>query len=400
MLIRKLNLPNELGTNSSCLLFGARGVGKSQLCREFLATVQSEKIWTVHTYDLLHSDTFERFLKRPQMFRLEVEEQLKQSKALFVFVDEVQKIPELLNEAHSLYETYRGKVRFLLTGSSARKLRKSGVNLLAGRALNLKLHPFIISELVQPLPRQLRLGSLPGVIIDNEFPEQTLRTYVSSYLKEEIQQEALVRKLDSFARFLEVAVQYHGSVINATTIADYAGVTSQTIADYISILEDTLIAFQVHGWSASSTKQLRTTPKLYFFDNGVANALRGELSVEMVESSSRFGTFFEAFVIQECIRWNDYNHLDLKFSYWRTNNDIEVELIISRGAGRPLAAIEIKSTKHPEAKHLGGLMRFAEDYPNAKLYCISGAEHPYSLEGVQIVPYKQLQELLSTIAGL
>jgi hypothetical protein len=156
-----------------------------------------------------------------------------------------------------------------------------------------------------------------------------------------------VRKVDAFAKFLEVAGQYHGEIINSSTIAAYAGVSSQTVSEYIDILEDTLLAWRLPGWHASRTKQLRTSPKLILFDNGVASALRGELGIDTVESSSRYGKMFEARVIQECFRINDYETLDLKFSHWRTNSHAEVDLIVSRGAGRPLAAIEIKSSTAP-----------------------------------------------------
>jgi predicted AAA+ superfamily ATPase len=133
------------------------------------------------------------------------------------------------------------------------------------------------------------------------------------------------------------------------------------------------------------------------FDNGVSNALRGELNSQMVESSSRYGDLFEAFVIQECFRVNDYNHLDLKFSHWRTNNDIEVDLVISRGAGRPIAAIEINSLKHPEHKHFGSLQRFSRDYPKALLFCVSAAPQPYNVEGIAVVPYREIPKILSEL---
>jgi predicted AAA+ superfamily ATPase len=243
----------------------------------------------------------------------------------------------------------------------------------------------------------VRLGSLPGIVIDNDSPEQTLRTYVSTYLKEEVQQEALVRQIDGFARFLEVAAQFHAETINASTIAEYSGVSSQTVGEYISILEDTLIAWRLPGWSASTTKQLRTTPKLYLFDNGVACALRGELGIEVIESSASFGKMFEARVIQEVFRINDYEQLDLKFSYWRTNNDVEVDLIVSRGAGRPLCAIEIKSSTAPEEKHLMSLKRFADDYPKTPKFCVCRTRNRYRLDDVQIIPFEEVAEILRAL---
>jgi predicted AAA+ superfamily ATPase len=259
------------------------------------------------------------------------------------------------------------------------------------------LHPLLNSEFPQSSADNAQIGSLPGIIIDNERPHASLRSYVATYLKEEVQQEALVRRVDAFAKFLEIAGQYHGEIINASNIAAYAGVSSQTVAEYIHILEDTLIAWRLPGWHTSRTKQLRTSPKLILFDNGVATALRGELGIESIESSSRYGKMFEARVIQECFTINDYETLDLKFSYWRTNNDIEVDLIISRGAGRPLAAIEIKSSTAPEEKHLGALKRFAQDYPSVPHFCVCQAPRRYKIGRVEVIPFDDLSEILRSL---
>ena len=273
-----------------------------------------------------------------------------------------------------------------------------GANLLAGRALTFRLHPLTHVEFPQLTADNVRLGSLPGIVIDNEHPEDALRSYVTTYLKEEIQEAALVRRVDAFAKFLEVAGQYHGEILNASRISEYVGVSSQTVAEYLSILEDTLLAWRLPGWSASSTKQLRTAPKLILFDNGVATALRGEIGIESIESSSRYGKMFETRVIQECFRWNDYDRLDLKFSYWRTSNDNEVDLIVSRGAGHPLAAIEIKSSSAPEERHVQGLGRFIRDYPNTPQYCISQTPRRYSLGAVEVVPFEEVRELLLSVS--
>lgn len=395
MVARSLNLPKSLGENGSAFLFGPRGVGKTRLCKDFINHLHTQGL-SVVSYDLLQNDTYQRFLKRPELFRIEIEAELKLRGQLLVFVDEVQKVPAILDEVHWLYETYHGKVRFLLSGSSARKLRRVGTNLLAGRAINLKLHPLTNSEYTQSTANNITLGSLPGVIIDNEIPEETLRSYVATYLREEIQQEALVRRFDAFAKFLEVAGQYHAEILNFSAIAAYAGVSAQTVADYVAILEDTLIAYRLPGWHASTTKQLRSAPKLFLFDNGVASALRGELKIEPVESSSRYGKMFEARVIQECFRINDYERLDLKFSYWK-NHSNEVDIIISRGAGQPLAAIEIKSSTAPEDHHLKGLARFAQDYPDVPLFCISQTPKPYAIGSVEICPFSDVQRILSGV---
>jgi len=397
MVQRILNIPKILGSRASALLFGARGVGKTALSRSFIEQLR-EAGQPVMTYDLLHSETYERYLKEPHLLRLEVAGKIKPDGMLLVFIDEVQKVPPLLDEVHSLIETYKGNVRFLLSGSSARKLKRGGANLLAGRALTLHLHPLTSEEADMDLSRCLRLGSLPGIVFDNDAPELSLKSYVSTYLKEEIQQEAHVRRIDAFARFLEVAAQYHGEPINASTIAKSAGVSSQTISEYFGILEDTLLGWRLPGWSASTHKQLRTTPKFYFFDNGVANALRGELGITLTERSGRYGKLFEAWVIQEMIRYNDYHNLDLKFSYWRTNSDLEVDVIASRGAGAPIAAIEIKSATSPETKELVGLDRFQQDYPKAKRLCFCRTPKAFvHHSGVTCMPW---QDGLKSLAEL
>ncbi len=390
---RILNLSTSLGKNTSAFLFGARGAGKTRLCGEYLSQVEASGTMVLR-YDLLQNDTYQRLLKRPELFRSEVEARIQRDRVSVVFVDEVQKVPAILDEVHSLYERFPRQVRFLLSGSSARKLRRVGSNLLAGRAITLRLHPLVQSELRQSTAENMQIGSLPGIAIDNEKPHASLRSYVATYLKEEIQQEALVRRVDAFAKFLEIAGQYHGKIINASTIAEYAGVSSQTVAEYITILEDTLIAWRLPGWHASRTKQLRTSPKLILFDNGVATALRGELGIESIESSSRYGKMFEARVIQECFRINDYETCDLKFSYWRTNNDIEVDLIVSRGAGRPLAAIEIKSSTAPEEKHVSALKRFAQDYPSVPQFCVCQTPRCYKIGRVTVIPFDDLGELV------
>lgn len=393
MVSRSLNLSKSLGLKTSAFLFGARGVGKTRLCGEYLSELEALGE-AVLRYDLLQNDTYQRFLKRPELFRAEIETHLRRRESAVVFVDEVQKVPAILDEVHSIYERFPGRLRFLLSGSSARKLRRLGSNLLAGRAVTLRLHPLIQAESPQSTAENSQLGSLPGIVIGNERPQDSLRSYVATYLKEEIQQEALIRKVEAFARFLEVAGQYHGEIINASTIADYAGVSSQTVAEYIDILEDTLIAWRLPGWHASATKQLRRSPKLILFDNGVATALRGELGIESVESSSRYGKMFEARVIQECFRINDYEARDLKFSYWRTNNGIEVDLIVSRAAGHPIAAIEIKSSTSPDEKQLSALKRFAQDYPHVPQFCVCQSPRRYRLGAVEVIPFCELGELV------
>jgi predicted AAA+ superfamily ATPase len=398
MIHRTLNLLKILDKKSSTFLFGARGTGKSSIALAFLDH-QITQGMIPFQINLLESETYEKYLKQPELFRKELIQLAKHGQPICVFVDEIQRTPQLLNEVHTLLETYPRQIQFLLTGSSARKLKQTSANMLAGRAFSLRLYPFTQEEWSQNLDDHLLFGSLPSIAYkhreDINALKFALRSYVSTYLKEEIQQEALVRRLDAFARFLEVAGQFHTKQVNASQVAKAAGVSGHTIAEYTQILEDTLIAVKVPGWNASTKKQLRTTPKIYFFDNGVVNTLRGELNSPVRESSSRYGELFEGTIVQELYRINDYFQLDLKFSYWRTNNDTEVDIVVSKGAGQPIAAIEIKSAKNPIQKDLRGLIAFKSEYPKVPQYCICRADRGYQTdEGVDILPYQEIQTLL------
>ena len=403
MIHRYLNILKLLDKNASAFLFGARGTGKSYLANEFMQSRNDKNIATL-SINLLESETYEKYLKHPDLFRKEITKLTTQKeKCISIYVDEIQRVPALLNEIHALIETHPRKLQFLLTGSSARKLKRSSTNMLAGRALSLRLHPFTMDEWDCELSHRLQYGSLPSMAYkfcdDTEVLKGSLRSYVSTYLKEEIQQEALVRRLDAFARFLEIAGQFHAKVMNTAEIAKAAGVSAHTIGEYVQILEDTLIVTKLPGWNASAKKQLRTTPKIYFFDNGVVNAIRGELNVPIRESTGRYGELFKGTIVQELVRANDYHQLDLKLSYWRTNNDMEVDLILSRGAGKPIAAIEIKSSINPARKDLHGLEAFKTDHPNVPQYCICRADRAFTTDqGVEIIPYGKASALIRKIA--
>ena len=280
--------------------------------------------------DLLRGEAFQRYASRPDLLGAELGSQLKQSThpLTLVAIDEVQKLPSLLDEVHSLIESYKGRVAFVLTASSARKLKRGGANLLAGRALTRHLHPLSSMELDLDLARALRYGTLPAIYLDAQAYEiTTLEAYVSTYLREEIQAEALVRQVDRFARFLELAAQLNGEPINFAKLARQCGVTTKTAQEYFSILVD-------------------------FFDCGVVGALTGELRSEVKPSSFRFGRLFETFLIQEMQRYSDYLDLGLRFNYWRDKDGHEVDVIVSRTSAKPLMAVEIKSSSQPSAADL------------------------------------------------
>lgn len=384
MISRELPLEARLQQGLSVLLLGPRGVGKTRLAHRCLGARPD-----VMTIDLLAPDSYERYLRDPAQFEADV---LGRSPKL-VFVDEIQKLPGLLDVVHRLYESKR--IQFLLTGSSARKLKRGGANLLAGRLVGMRMHPLTCREWSVP---DLQLGSLPGVILENPAPEATLRAYVHLYLKEEILEEALVRKTGAFSRFIELAGQYHGEFVNASRIGRIVGVSAHTVQEYYQILEDTLMVYRLPGWSASVSKQLRSAPKYFLFDNGVANALKGELRVHSSPRTSRFGKLLESRVVQETIWLNDYRELDLKLSYWQTSTGLEVDLVVSRGAGQPLAGIEIKSATSPAEHDWKGLTSFRREHPDARAWCWCRTPHPYRApDGVEVFPWaeglEQLEEL-------
>jgi len=389
MVDRLLNLAGVLGVRRSAFLFGARGVGKTSLVKDWIKNRSAKDRAGVLQIDLLRPSEFSRYIKDPAQFEEDIEAALNRHKRVTVFVDEVQKVSTLLDLVHRLIENHKGTLQFILTGSSARKLKRGGANLLAGRAWTLKLHPLTHCEGVDDLTRALHFGSLPAIYFDPEGAEMTLRAYLDSYLREEILQEGLVRRLDGFMRFLEVAAQMNGEPANYASIARQAGVSANTCQDFFSILSDTWIAFRLDGWDRSVRKQLLQAPKYYWFDCGVLNAARGDLRSELQKSSSRYGNLFETWVVQELFRLNDYARTDLKFHYWRTNTGLEVDILVSQGRADPHLAIEIKSQNAPREADLRGLLAFHAEYPKARLTCWCSTPRPYEIGPIQVLPWKE-----------
>jgi len=390
MVDRILKLKPLLPEFQSCFLFGARGTGKTRLVEDFLKSAGSS--WCAN---LLQEDLYRRYLTQPSLIRLEIEERLRKvAPPLTAFIDEIQRLPNLLNEVHGLIERYKGKLRFILTGSSALKLRRGGANLLAGRAWMLQLHPLTHRESADDLGRALHYGTLPGIYLSPASPERALRAYVQTYLKEEIRQEAMLRRIDGFVRFMDVSGQMNGEPVNFTKIGRDCGVSTKTVQDYYSILVDTLVAFRLDGWAHSVRKQLRQQPKYYWFDCGVLNAIRGELPTRPSESSSRYGNLFETWVVQEMIRLNDYAQTDYRFHYWRTNTGMEVDVVLSRDAAHAEKAIEIKSGTAPTLEDVRGLASFQSENPGAELLCLCRTPHAYQIGNVSFLPWKDALEKL------
>lgn len=380
MIDRAVTLPLK----HSFFIFGPRQTGKSTLLR---STFPAE---TTLYYDLLKSEEYLRLKANPHLLREEV--LARNKKVTHVVVDEVQFIPELLNEIHYLLER-PGAPHFCLSGSSARKLKRANANLLAGRAWTFHLHPLTHHELDKAfhLGKALHLGMLPSVYLD-ENPldaQKTLRAYVETYLKEEIEAEALTRNLGSFLRFLTLAADENGNIINYSTIARECGVSYKTVKEYFQILEDTLIGFFLLPYAKSTRKRLIKHPKFYFFDGGVLRALKKTLTVELQPRTYDYGRAFEHFVILEMMRFVSYRQLDYTFSFYGSSNRAEVDLIVETPQ-KKVYAIEIKSSDQPPAESLSGLKSFREICPQAVLYCVSQSPRRRKVGDVTILPWQEI----------
>ena len=294
----------------------------------------------------------------------------------------------MLSEVHRLIEKYKGTVTFVMTGSSARKLRRSSTDLLGGRAWSYTLFPLTHQELSSSfdLSDTLVFGSLPP-LTERSVSHKTrfLKAYTQTYLKEEILQEALVRNIPAFNRFLELSADQSGLAVNYSNIAAETGVSSRTIKQYYQILEDTLIAFPLHPYLKSARKRLTTHPLYYLFDLGVTNALCGRLSISPSPGTSLFGRLFEQFIVLELHRLLKYAEKDWPMFYWRTAHGAEVDVIIQKEDG--LLAVEIKSSESVKPRDLRSLNQFLVDYPGAQGVCVCDAPLPYEVGNIRCLPW-------------
>ncbi len=386
MISRMLNPLTLLQKNKSILLLGPRGTGKTALIRESLKQIENNI-----QIDLLRGDLFRRYLHEPILLEGEIKEKLARSqKQLTVSIDEIQKVPALLDEVHRLIEGYKNQLVFLLSGSSARKLKRGGANLLAGRAVTKELHPISQLETELNLLKALNVGTLPGIYFDDHaLAIPTLDSYVSTYLREEIQQESLVRGIDRFSRFLEFAAQLNGEPANFAKLGKQVGIAGKTAQEYFMILVDTLIVHELPGWSQSIKKQLVQAPKYYFFDCGILNALNGYLRVDLRQGGFLFGKLFETFVINQLFSTNEYHNLGLRFFYWRDKNGREVDLVLARNVLEPVLAIEIKSNSNPSASDCSGLKAFEDDYPKVKQLCVCTTPRAYKEKNILFTPWQE-----------
>ena len=333
---------HQLAEKKSQFLFGPRSTGKTTLLHtQFSADA---------IINLLKSSTYLPLAANPSLLAELVRELSRTSPV--VIIDEIQKLPALLDEVHNLLETT--KVRFILTGSSARKLKRSGVNLLAGRAWQTYLFPLVSAEIEDfNLERYLRYGGLPHVY-PSEFPEEELDAYINTYLKEEIQEEALVQNLSHFSRFLKAAGLSNTEQLNYSNLANDTGIPVSSIRSYFGILSDTFTGFLLEPWRGSAKRKAVATPKFYFFDVGVANFLHGNTA--LIEGSSEFGKAFEHFIAMELRSWLSYRRIHKDLCYWRSQGGSEVDFLIGENT-----AIEVKSTRRVGDKHLKGLRALKEE---------------------------------------
>lgn len=372
---------------TSFFLFGPRQVGKTTLLR-------SEKPHV--TIDLLDPELQLSYNKNPNLLRQQVDD-LARGESKKILIDEIQRVPKLLDIVHALMEQ-RPELQFILCGSSARKLRHGASNLLGGRALYRTMHPLTLNELSKDFNLQwvLSYGSLPKIystVIEKKMKEaqDLLRAYAITYLREEIKAEALVRNLQGFQNFLDIAVANYAEQINFSAVSRECQVALSTVREYYSILEDTLIGSFLYPYLKSQRKRMSHQPKFYFFDNGVTRALLGTLLD--APNAMEQGRLFEQWTVQEIIRLNEYQQKDWKLSFWRTSHGAEVDLLISRGT-KLLYAIECKFTKQPSTSHLSGLRSFHKKHRDVPCYVVAPVTQPFRLSFARVLPpHRLLQEL-------
>jgi len=366
----------------SFFLFGPRGTGKTTLVK----TLFPSAVY----FDLLEAELFNDLLANPQRLDNLIPKNYKG----WVIIDEVQRIPELLNEVHRLIE--KRHLEFVLTGSSARKLKRSGQNLLAGRALTYAMHPLTAVELGKNfnLTHSLKFGQLPCAYKEKD-PPAYLESYVQTYLKEEVQQEGLTRNLGAFSRFLEAASFSQGSELNISAVAQDCAVERKVVENYFTILEDLLIAYRLPVFAKRAKRRLAAHPKFYFFDVGLYRTLRPMGPLDMPEEAE--GIAFESLVFQELQAINDYLRLGYSIYYWKTASQMQVDFVLYGNGG--IKAFEVKRTGKVKESMLSGLKSFLNDYPMAKAYLIYGGFRRMSFGKIDVLPIESaLKELPSILA--
>ena len=374
MLERILKL--EEVKDDSLFLWGSRQTGKSTLLRTLFPDARY--------YDLLKSDLRMALQLHPSKLR---EECMMLDDNELVIIDEVQKVPALLDEVHWLIEN-KG-LRFILSGSSARKLRRSGANLLGGRAVRQVLFPLVSAEIPDfNLTRALNNGMLPRhYLVEN--PTSRIQAYIGDYLQQEIVEESVVRRLESFTRFLQVAALSNAEIVNYTNIAQDCGVSAKSVKEYFTILEETMLGFFLPAYTKVVKRRVAVSPKFYYFDVAIPNHLLHRTPLK--HGTDVYGHALEHFVIQELRAYLSYRHPNKTLTYWHTlDNKYEVDAII----GDAEIGIEVKSTSSASSSDTKGLRAFSEEYPHAKLILLSMEKQPRMVNGIEIWPVKQFLQRL------
>ncbi len=369
----------EENAGGSYFLFGPRGTGKS--------------LWLKHRYpqavfiDLLMPDTRRQLEARPERLREIVE---GAGKNRIFIIDEIQKVPEILSLVHLLLEENKQR-QFILTGSSSRKLKREGVDLLAGRATLRSFHPFLLSELGDEYPAEeaLQTGLIP-LVIDSPRPGEVLRSYIDLYLKEEIQQEGLVRNIGAFSRVLETLSFSHASVLNQSEVAREAEVERKTVSGYIEIIEQMMLSRRLPVFSKRAKRQLIKHEKFYFFDAGVFRELRPKGPLDRTAEID--GLALEGLVMQHLHAWADYSRRDCRIYYWRTKSGTEVDFVLY--GQNTFAAIEVKNSRQVHSKGLKGLKAFTEDYPEAQPLLLYRGKETLKIDGIMCIPWQSFLENL------
>lgn len=359
------------GPKSSYFLFGPRGTGKTTWLK---LNCKNELI-----IDLLEPYVYRRYKARPERLREIIEGNPDKR---IIIIDEIQKVPELLDPVHALMEE-KPELQFILTGSSARKIKQRGVDLLGGRALVRSLHPFIASELKDKfeLKKALRAGLVP-LVVSAKNPEDTLNAYITLYMKEEIQMEGLVRNIGNFARFLEAISFSHGAILNISNVARECEVERKTVQGFIEVLYDLLMAYSLPIFAKRAKRAVVQHPKFYFFDTGVFRTLRPTGPLDRPAEID--GPALEGLVAQHIRAWIDYSHSSCKLYYWRTKAGTEVDFVIYGKEG--FWAIEVKNTQNIRRNDLRPLKTFHQDYPECNPLFVYRGDEKLLIDNILCVP--------------
>lgn len=372
----------SLDLKESVLLFGPRGTGKTSWVKAHFPSALYLDLLDFSIYNLLSTDPSRLANLIPPQY------------VGWVVIDEIQRIPELMNEVHRLIESK--KYRFFLTGSSARSLKRLGANLLAGRALRYTMHPLVVQEIGDAFnfEHALMYGMLPAAV-DHQDPKRYLETYVQTYVREEVLQEGLTRNVGSFTRFLEIASFSQGNTLNVSEIARELGVSTPTVSNYFDILDDLLIAVRITPFAKRAKRKLVAHQKFFFFDAGVYRALRPTGPLDTPEEID--GAGLETLFLQSLRAINDYYDLGYSIHFWRTHAGAEVDFVLYGPRG--LHAFEIKRAAKVQNKSLKGLTEFGKDYPEAKKHLIYLGKHKEYHGDITVIPFvealKSLPELLA-----